>query len=78
MSALLKASDADAALEHLHASGCTDGLPVVIPTPARVERMVLRDWLLLVIGAAFVVCTSGCSRETQTAQTPNAPRVDQY
>ena len=41
MSALLVAADEDAALEKLHASGCTDGLPVVIPTPARVDRMLV-------------------------------------
>ena len=35
-----EAADESAALEQLHRSGCTDGLPVVIPTPDRVERMV--------------------------------------
>jgi len=34
------ASEADA-LEQLHELGCTDGLPVVIPTPERVDRMAL-------------------------------------
>ncbi len=38
---LLTANNESAALEALHARGCTDGLPVVIPTPDRVERMVL-------------------------------------
>jgi len=38
---LLEAPDEAAALEALHDAGCTDGLPVVIPTPDRVERMVL-------------------------------------
>ena len=38
---LLHAADEEAALAELHRLGCTDGLPVVIPTPARVERMVL-------------------------------------
>ncbi|WP_420452981.1 hypothetical protein [Ilumatobacter sp.] len=38
--ALLEAADEAAALERLHELGCTDGLPVVVPTPARVERMV--------------------------------------
>ena len=38
---VLHAADEAAALEQLHRLGCTDGLPVVIPTPARVERMVL-------------------------------------
>lgn len=39
--AQLTAADDNAALEMLHDLGCTDGLPVVIPTPERVERMVL-------------------------------------
>ena len=38
---MLEASDEAAALEWLHDLGCTDGLPVVIPTPQRVDRMVL-------------------------------------
>jgi hypothetical protein len=38
---LLSAADEDSALEQLHAARCTDGLPVVIPTAARVARMVL-------------------------------------
>ncbi len=37
----LSAADENAALEQLHELGCTDGLPVVIPTPERVARMVL-------------------------------------
>lgn len=37
----LDATDEAAALEELHRLGCTDGLPVVIPTPERVARMVL-------------------------------------
>ncbi len=40
-SARLTADDEAAALESLHELGCTDGLPVVIPTPDRVDRMVL-------------------------------------
>ncbi len=39
--AQLTADDEYAALEELHRLGCTDGLPVVIPTPERVARMVL-------------------------------------
>lgn len=39
--ATLDATDEDDALEQLHAMGCTDGLPVVIPTPERVARMAL-------------------------------------
>ena len=37
----LEAADEAAAVEQLHALGCTDGLPVIVPTPERVERMVL-------------------------------------
>ena len=36
----LHAKDEAAALEDLHRLGCTDGLPVVIPTPERVEQRV--------------------------------------
>ena len=43
--ALIEASDEHDALEQLHALGCTDGLPIVIPTPERVERMVLATGL---------------------------------
>ncbi|MEM7542800.1 MAG: hypothetical protein AAF384_14635 [Pseudomonadota bacterium] len=45
MSGMLNASDADSALESLHQMGCTDGLPVVIPTAERVQRMVLASGL---------------------------------
>lgn len=38
---MLEAVDEAAALEQLHELGCTDGLPVVVPTAERVERMVL-------------------------------------
>ena len=41
MTELLSAADEGQALEDLHDRGCTDGLPVVIPTPERVQRMVL-------------------------------------
>ena len=41
MADLLTATDEAAALEELHARGCTDGLPAVIPTTDRVDRMVL-------------------------------------
>lgn len=41
----LQAADEAAALETLHELGCTDGLPVVVPTPDRVERMVLATGL---------------------------------
>ena len=45
MSEILVAPDEAAALEQLHDMGCTDGLPVVIPTPERVERFVLASGL---------------------------------
>jgi len=38
---ILSALDEAQALEDLHRNGCTDGLPVVIPTAERVSRMVL-------------------------------------
>ncbi|MEM9612598.1 MAG: hypothetical protein AAGA59_06680 [Actinomycetota bacterium] len=41
----VEAADEAAALEWLHANRCTDGLPVVIPTPERVARMVLASGL---------------------------------
>ncbi len=41
----LEAADEGAALELLHELGCTDGLPVVIPTAERVARMVLASGL---------------------------------
>jgi len=43
MTDYLTASDEAAALEQLHALHCTDGLPVVIPTDERVQRMVLQS-----------------------------------
>jgi hypothetical protein len=39
----LSAPDEAAALEQLHACHCTDGLPVVIPTDERVQRMILQS-----------------------------------
>ena len=45
MSALLEEASEEAALERLHALDCTDGLPVVVPTPERVDRMVLASGL---------------------------------
>jgi hypothetical protein len=41
MTGLLEAHDEAEALVRLHELGCTDGLPVVIPTPERVARLVL-------------------------------------
>ena len=45
MSDMMTAVDEEAALEDLHDRGCTDGLPVVIPTADRVARMVLASGL---------------------------------
>ncbi|MEM7093034.1 MAG: hypothetical protein AAF567_08525 [Actinomycetota bacterium] len=45
MTELLTADSEFDALERLHELGCTDGLPVVIPTPERVGRMVLASGL---------------------------------
>lgn len=42
---LIESVDEERALEWLHAERCTDGLPVVIPTQARVERLVLATGL---------------------------------
>ncbi len=42
---LLQAGDESEALEMLHKLRCTDGLPVIIPTPERVERFVLASGL---------------------------------
>lgn len=42
---MLSAIDEQSALEQLHQLACTDGLPVVIPTAERVERMVLASGL---------------------------------
>ena len=42
---LLEAVNESAALEMLHEMGCTDGLPVVIPTAELVDRMVLASGL---------------------------------
>jgi len=41
MSRLLDAHDEADALARLHDLGCTDGLPVIVPTPERVARLVL-------------------------------------
>lgn len=62
MSDLLEATDEHAALEQLHELGCTDGLPIVVPTPERVERMVLAtgldgDLVLGELGPAMGVAT---------------------
>ena len=42
---LLTAANEEGAVEALHELGCTDGLPVVVPTPERVDRMVLATGL---------------------------------
>lgn len=43
--ASLRAADEAEALEWLHENRCTDGLPVIIPTPERVARLVLATGL---------------------------------
>jgi hypothetical protein len=45
MTSFMRADTEHAALEALHQAGCTDGLPVVIPTNERVTRMVLASGL---------------------------------
>ena len=62
MSELLQAASEEAALEHLHSLDCTDGLPVVIPTPERVDRLVLAsgldaDMVLGEMGPAMGIAT---------------------
>jgi hypothetical protein len=53
MSDWLEAGDEIEAVERLHELRCTDGLPVIVPTAERVERMVLASGLDgdLVLGA---------------------------
>lgn len=62
MSDMLSAADEAAALEDLHNRGMTDGLPVIIPTAARVSRMVLAsgqeaDMVLGTMGPGHGVAT---------------------
>jgi hypothetical protein len=45
LAGLLNAQDEATALELLHEMACTDGLPVVVPTAERVERMVVATGL---------------------------------
>lgn len=58
----LTAGSEEMAVEQLHALGCTDGLPVIVPTPERVQRMVLATGLdanmhLGVMGPIFGTAT---------------------
>jgi len=62
MADMIIAVDEATALEDLHARGCTDGLPVVIPTHERVQRMVLAagqagDMLLGTMGPGHGLAT---------------------
>ena len=62
MADMITAADEAAALEDLHARGCTDGLPVVIPTHERIQRMVLAagqagDMLLGTMGPGHGLAT---------------------
>ena len=59
---LFSAESEEAALEDLHARGLTDGLPVIVPTPQRVSRMVLAsgqeaDMVLGTMGPANGIAT---------------------
>lgn len=59
---MIEATDELDAIETLHSMGCTDGLPVIVPTPERVDRMVLAtghpgDTSLGVMGPLMGVCS---------------------
>ncbi len=59
---VLQATDEAAALDALHEFGCTDGLPVIVPTRDRVDRMILAtgldgDLSLGVLGPGMGVAT---------------------
>ena len=61
-SALLDAHSEYEAVEQLHELGCTDGLPIIVPIPERVDRMVLASGLdpamvLGEMGPMLGVCT---------------------
>ncbi len=62
MTVILQAGSEFEAVEELHRMGCTDGLPVIVPTPERVERMTLAagldaDAALGTMGPLHGVCT---------------------
>ena len=62
MTDFLEAENEEMALEQLHDMDCTDGLPVVIPTPERVTRCVLAsgldgDMVLGELGPAMGIAT---------------------
>ena len=62
MSEILSAIDEEAAVELLHDMGCTDGLAVMVPTQARVDRFVLAsgmdaDMVLGELGPAMGIAT---------------------
>ena len=63
---LLTAGDEAAALELLHELGCTDGLPVVVPTPERVERFVVA----FLAGFVFFAIVVSCGRDTRLTSSP--------
>jgi hypothetical protein len=60
----LEAADEAAAVELLHELHCTDGLPVIVPTPERVDRMVLASGL----DADLVVGTLGPAMGVATVE----------
>ena len=62
MSEWLETEDEEKALEQLHEMRCTDGLPVVIPTKDRLDRMILAtgmdpDLILGELGPAMGIAT---------------------
>ncbi len=62
MSIGLQAKSEELAIETLHELGCTDGLPVILPTQERVDRMILAtgldgDYVLGEMGPALGVAT---------------------
>ncbi len=71
MSEMLQAADEAAALEQLHELGCTDGLPVVVPTAERVARMVLASGQ----DADMVLGEMGPGRGTATVEKVAAAAV---
>src|SRR5207244_1540508 len=65
MAQLAQAADEEEALEALHRNRYTDGLPVVVPTPKRVESMVLASCL----DADLVLGVTGPSQAAATVES---------
>ena len=70
MAVLLTADDEAAALEQLHELGCTDGLPVIVPTPERVERMVLAVGHPAETALGEMGRSRGCARSRSSQRRP--------